>query len=199
MKGRYSLTLGVAITLAVLLGSVSAANAQYPPGYGPPPGYGAPRMYRDGLVVGFGLGFGVISAPDCGDVCGGAFSGELHLGGMLNPRMAVMADLWSNIRDVPNSDATAWSGIYTAALQYWATDIIWLKGGLGLGHMQIYSNVDNFTYGDEWGFAAMGAAGIEVVHASNFALDLQLRLGRGFYSQGGDVNNFGFMVGLSWY
>ena len=38
---------------------------------------------------------GVRSArTTCGDVCGGGFSGEFHIGGMVNPRLALMGDFW---------------------------------------------------------------------------------------------------------
>src|SRR5262245_455108 len=168
MRRRHApLLLGIATTLTLLLGTVSAAQAQYPPPYGPPPGYGGrPVMYRDGLVIGFGLGFGAMAASNCGDLCGGALPGEFRLGGMANPRMALMADFWGNIRDVPNSDATLTNSLFTGALQYWVNDIIWLKGGIGAAHAQTYSNLVGVVYGDEWGFGVMGAVGIEVVHAS---------------------------------
>jgi hypothetical protein len=156
-------------------------------------------MYREGLVVGGGLGFGGISADQCGDVCGGVFSFEGHIGGMMNPRMAVMIDLWANVRNSTSLDAAVWNGIYTGALQYWLTDIVWLKGGIGAGHMQLTSNGDGVPFGDEWGLAIMGAGGVELVQAGTFALDLQLRLGHGFFSEGGDVNSLGFMAGFNWY
>jgi hypothetical protein len=201
MTRDKSLALGFGIALAVMIGSASIAHAQYAPGYGPPPGYypPAPRMYRSGLVLGVGVGFGLISAADCGDICGGVLSGEFHIGGMMNPRLAVMADFWGNVRNSSDLSTTVWNGIYTGALQYWATDILWLKGGAGLAHMQLTDNGSGFAFGDEWGFGLMGAAGLEVVQSSTFALDLQLRLGHGFFSQGGDVNNVALMVGFNWY
>jgi hypothetical protein len=195
-----SLVGKVGIVLALLIGSVSVAHAQYPPPYGPPPGYYGPRgVYRNGLVIGFGAGIGGISASDCGDVCGVVGSGEFHIGGMLNPRLALVADFWANLRNSASIDATVWNGIYTGALQYWLTDMFWLKGGMGLGHMQLTDNASSVAFGDEWGFALMGAGGVEVMQSPNFALDLQARLGHGFFSQGGDVNSFAFMVGLNWY
>jgi len=213
MRRGHNVAFGIAIAACISLGSMATAHAQYqpyqppppPPGYGPPPGYYPPPpppprgMYRHGLVIGGALGGAVIDAQDCGDVCGGSLSLEGHIGGMINPRLALMGDFWANIRSIPNSDATTWSGIYTAALQYWVNDIFWLKGGLGIGHMQIYSNTQDVVFGDETGLAAMGAAGVELIQSSVFALDIQGRLGHGFYSQGGDVNNFAFLVGVNWY
>jgi hypothetical protein len=203
------LTFGTAALL--LVGSASIAHAQYqspPPGYGPPAGYGYPPppppppprgMYRDGLVLGLAGGFGGISASNCGDVCGAAGAFEFHIGGMLNPRTALMGDIWFNAHGIPNSDGTTVHTIYTVAAQYWATDKLWLKGGIGGGNMRITSSTANFDYTSESGLALMGAVGFEVLQVSSFALDLQFRVGHGFYSQGGDVNNFAFMIGANFY
>ena len=40
-----------------------------------------------------------------------------------------------------------------------------------------------------------------MLQSYNFALDIQLRVGNGFYSQnqGGSAQNYGLMVGFNWY
>jgi hypothetical protein len=198
MKSAKPLALAFGITLAMLLADIPSAHAQY--GYPPPP---PPRgYYRSGLLLGFGLGGGAISAELCGAACGGGFSGEFHIGGMMNPRLAVMGDVWGIFHpwDEAGFSATTAHTIWTFALQYWVNPIVWLKGGAGIGHMQLIDESSGgVTFGEETGFAMQGAVGVEVAHAANFALDLQLRLGRGFYSGGGDVNNLAFMVGFNWY
>ena len=81
------------------------------------------------------------------------------------------------------------------------TDIVWLKGGIGFANLKISDENDpnvSIAFDDESGGAVMGAAGVEVVQSYNFALDLQVRAGHGFYS-GGDLNNLAFMVGFNWY
>src|SRR5207253_10416943 len=129
--------------------------------------------------VGVGLGVGLISASDCGDLCGAGFAGEAHIGGMLNPRTALMFDAWTNIHPVPGTDANTTSTIITGALQLWLNDIIWLKGGLGLGNTQATDVDTNYpTLGlilDANGFAVIGAGGSGLVHYWNLALDLQRR------------------------
>jgi hypothetical protein len=200
------LGLGLAtLVLLGLLGSGAVAQAQYyqqapPPGYGypppPPPRYG---MYRSGLVFGAALGIGGISAQDCGDTCGAGFAFELHLGGMVTPVFALMGDVWVNTHSIPDSDGTLVHTIYTVAGQYWVTDKLWLKGGIGGGDIQIASKSDNFAYTDENGLAVMAAGGFELLQVDNFALDAQLRLGHGFYSQGGDATNWAIMIGANWY
>jgi hypothetical protein len=206
--------LGLGIAMLIVLGASSVAHAQYyqappPPGYyAPPPRYAYPPpppprrygMYRYGLVVGFALGGGGIEMSNCGAACGGAFSGEFHIGGMMNPRMALMMDVWGNFRDfvdpATGNDDSASHTFWTAALQFWPADILWLKGGLGIAHRQIS---DAFaTYDDETALGLVLAAGVEVLQVGTMALDLQFRFGHGFYSDAG-LNNYAFLVGLSWY
>ena len=211
MINASRLGLGLGIATILVLGSSSVAHAQYqgpPPGYyAPPPRYGYPPpppppprgMYRYGLVLGVGLGVGGISASDCGDVCGTAGALEFHIGGMINPRLALMGDFWFNGRSIPNTDASAVHSLYTFAAQYWASDIFWLKGGIGGANMNISSNVDGYPYTSENGLGLLGAIGIEFLQAGNFALDGQLRFGHGFFNIGGDVNVWALMVGANWY
>jgi hypothetical protein len=188
---RHPIALAGFIFAAVTLGSLlteSTAAAQYRRGYyaPPPPYYGRP--VREGLVLG------------CGVECGAGFAGEVHIGGMLNPRTALMFDGWTNIHPISGTDGQTASTIFAGALQYWVTDIIWLKGGLGLGNTNISSQSAG-TVGDATGFALMGAAGVEIVHYWTFALDLQLRLAHTFHSdaEGGAVDDVAFMVGFNWY
>ena len=222
MRPRQPLIVGLGVALLTLLGSISVAQAQYAPppqGYAPPPSYYPPPpppprgVYRSGLVYGFSLGLGSISFSGCGDVCGVAGMGEFHIGGMIGPRLALEGDFWGGVHAFSDSvlgDGETFNGIYSLALQYWLTDIIWVKGGLGLGNVQISASCDDFgddcNFDDETGFAFMLAAGIEIVQSYNFALDLQLRYGNVVYktaddgSQGdGDTNMFAFMVGFNWY
>jgi hypothetical protein len=196
--------IGIAAVMLLLAGA-SAANAQYaqprgyppppPPGYYPPPAYRG--MYRQGLVLGLAIGGGTISASDCGDFCGGALALQFDIGGMLNPQLALVFDGWVNIHDVPLSDITAFNEIYTGALQFFVTDILWLKGGVGFGRYQQTDSVGSL--GDDSGLALLAAGGVEVLQSQNFALDLQLRLGHAFYSVAKDMTNFALMVGVNWY
>ncbi len=207
MRSLKPLAVGLGITLLTLLGSFSVAQAQYaqPQYYPPPP---PPRgVYRSGLVYGFSLGVGGLSLADCGDVCGAVGMAEFHLGGMIGPRLALMGDFWEGVRyfsDLNLGTGETFHGIYTLALQYWLTDQLWVKGGLGVGRIQINSDISAFPVDDESGFGFMLAAGIEVVQSYNFALDLQLRYGNVAYSSvssggAGDANTFGVLVGFNWY
>jgi hypothetical protein len=201
MYEKKTLRLGVAIIALVLLGTISAANAQPrnypPPGYYPPP---PPRgMYRQGLVLGFGLGGGAISASGCDDgSCGGAFALAFDIGGMLNPQTALVFDGFINFHGIPQTDIVAINEIYTAALQFFVTDILWIKGGAGFGNYQQTSDSVG-RIGSDSGFAVLAAGGVELVQSYNFALDIQLRLGHAFYSTAKDMTNFGLLIGVNWY
>ncbi|HVT10200.1 MAG TPA: outer membrane beta-barrel protein [Polyangia bacterium] len=214
---RKTLTfaLSVGIVLAASLAAAPAAQAQYARPYyypPPPPPPPPPRgVYRSGLVWGFSLGLGGLTMPDCGTVCGVVGMGEIHIGGMVSPRLAIMGDFWEAGRyysgDATLGSGGIYNGIYTLAAQFWLNDIIWVKGGIGFGRVQIssdYADPYNDTVDDESGFAFMLAAGIEIVQAYNFALDLQLRYGNVAYDSranggDGDANEFGVMIGFNWY
>ena len=144
-------------------------------------------------MFGGSLGLGIIDGPNCAPLCGGAGMVAGHIGGMLNPRLALMGDFWGLApplqrrltarHDLPQhlDDRRCSTG---------STDIVWLKGGHRLRPLQLEYDGESVAFDDESGLAIMGAAGVEVVQSYNFALDLQVRAGHGFYD-GGDVNNFG--------
>jgi len=209
MSHRKNLIAGLGVVLLTVLGSVSIAEAQgYPPPYYPPPPPPPPPhgVYRSGLIFGVSAGLGAISASNCGDECGVAGLFEAHLGGMISPRAALMFEVWG--ADHPWTDAAGDSRetintFITGAAQYWLTDILWLKGGVGLAVIRstVVDDLGNSAENSFSGFALFGAAGIEVLQTYNFALDIQLRIGNGFYSQadGGDAQNYAVMVGFNWY
>ncbi len=211
-RKSLTLALGLGIALATVLGTTSAAHAQYAPGYYPPPPPPPPPprgVYRSCLVFGGSLGLGGFWYADCGDICGFALSGELHIGGMIAPRMALMGDFWEGYHyfsnDAYNGSGSTYNGIYTLAAQYWVNDVLWVKGGLGFGHITVTAG--DYYYGgraDDSGFAFMLAAGVEVFQAYNYAMDLQLRYGNATYSSSGpdspgNTSMFTAMIGFNWY
>jgi hypothetical protein len=212
MSHRKNLIVGLGVVLLTVLGSVSIAEAQgYPPPYYPPPPPPPPPhgVYRAGLVFGFSGGVGAIHTNNCGDACGVAGLGEGHLGGMISPRAAVMFEIW--LADHPfsagGSSFETINTFFTGAAQYWVNDIVWVKGGLGVAEIRQdinggYAYGYSYTSASNTGFALFGAAGVEVMQSYNFALDIQLRVGNGFYSDTAgsfSVQNYGLMVGFNWY
>jgi hypothetical protein len=199
MTSGKRLAVAFGITLLTAFGSVSAAQAQYAPRpyYAPPPPRG---VYRSGLVFGGSIGAGATASSGCGVYCGGSGMIEGHLGGMLNPRLALVGDFFGSVHPWDDGIYTGqtYQGLFTFAAQYWATDILWLKGGVGFSHLQFGYDGD-IPLSDESGLALMAAVGVELVQSYNFTLDGHLRLGRGVYSTGPDVNNIGLMIGVNWY
>jgi hypothetical protein len=220
MSHRKNLIVGLGVVLLTVLGSVSVAEAQgYPPPYypPPPPPPAQPRgVYRAGVIYGFSAGLGAIGQSSyggvgCGSQCGAAGLLEGHLGGMIAPRAALMFEVWG--ADHPWSDGAGnshetFNTFVTGAGQFWLSDIFWLKGGLGLAYY--HDTINGYGYYGNYsavvssasGFGIFGAGGIEVLQSYNFALDIQGRIGSGFYSQYGNsfsVQNYAVMVGFNWY
>ena len=147
---------------------------------------------------------GIIDGPNCFSVCGGGFMVEAHIGGMLNPRLALMGDVWLGSRyfdDVHlrnRVDLQQRSGRST--LQYWLTDIIWINGGIGFARLQIYVDQDlsGFPYDDET--AARSPARPASRSCSRTTGRWICKSARATPStDGGDLNNLAFMVGINWY
>ena len=85
-----------------------------------------------------------------------------------------MGDFWGGPPwDNGYGTGTTYHGLYTLAVQYWATPILWLKGGIGFA--QLSTGYDGEAVPDENGPGIIGAIGVEVLQAYNFALDLQFR------------------------
>ena len=196
----YWIILG--ITAAVLIGSSSQASAQYygRPRYYAQPAYYPPSTYRNGLVLGAAIGVGGLTADQCGDLCGSGLSLEGHIGGMVNPRMAIVFDAWTVIHPTNSFNGSTTDTIYSGALQFWAAPMVWFKGGIGLGNTTV-SNNDLNTIQGATALALMGAVGVEILQNGPFALDLQGRVGHTFFSDsdGGPITNYAFMVGFNWY
>jgi hypothetical protein len=131
-----------------------------------------------------------------------AGEGDLHIGGVINPRLALMLELQGNIQTIHsdglNGDTTLSQGAAMFAAQVWLLPVLWIKGGLGFAQLQ----ADNafFTSDLGSGFAVMGAIGIELMSARNFAFELQGRIIEGTYNSGDDHLTSGTVgIGINWY
>jgi len=146
------------------------------PGYTPavqpvPQAYGPYRTHH-GLTIGFGFGAGFVTCDGCGDsTTEVAF--DFHVGGFLNPRLALMYDV-AGIVDSEDG-FTAVLATNTIAVQYWVAPQFWVKGGLGVSQARISGD---FGSDSEYGVGATFAGGFEIIPArrSNFALDIGARL-----------------------
>ena len=142
MTSGKRLAVAVGIGLLTVFGSLSAAHAQYRgqrPYYGAPPP--VPRgVYRSGLVARAARsGAAASTRPNCGICCGGA--GMVEASHRRHAEPAPRADGRLSGAGHPywttgTATARPTTASTTIALQYWVTDIIWLKGGIGFGNMQ---------------------------------------------------------------
>jgi len=178
-------TLSLTIPLAI-----TAAHAD--------DGYG---LRRSGVTFGGGLGAGTISCSDdgCKDF-DGAGSIDLHVGGMLGPRVALIFDVWWMLH---NKDrVTVEQGIVTAAVRAWPIDHFWLQGGLGVARSGVHysSQLIEVTSRTEWVPGFHLGIGVEPIATNTFALDISLRYGTGFYSDGDNmIHNASLNLGVSFY
>ncbi len=200
----------------------SVASAQ-PGAYGPRRGggyYSNPHVTPDGfwdrggrLVWGLSLGLGGMSSksgpiecPAC-DYNPIAVEVDAHIGGMISPRLALMAELQGNVQTVDEQGGgegtqSLAQGALMFAAQYWVVPKVWIKGGLGFAHL-------SFNYSDYYGefdepiddgAAFMVGAGIELLSSRDFALDLQGRYIRGSYDGIDDNISSGTIgIGVNWY
>jgi hypothetical protein len=82
--------------------------------------------------------------------------------------------------------------------QFWLLPQLWIKGGLGFAHLEVDDQFFTEDFGT--GVALMGAAGIELFSAPNFALELQGRLIEGSYhSLDDNVTSGTIGIGINWY
>jgi hypothetical protein len=179
------------------------------PGYGPPPVPGGFHNREGRLAWGFSLGLGYMNENGDRVSCTGCDStpvtGEVdfHIGGMINPRLAILFELQGNVQQIAldaNNDATLTQTLVMGAVQYWVTPQLWLKGGLGVAHLDVNDNVSGETIPQADGLGLMGGIGYELLSARNFAVDLQGRLTEGSYNGASDHITSGTIgVGLNWY
>lgn len=174
--------------LALLCALAAQAAAQSAPP--PPPGPGGPGPWttppphhlRRGLMVGVGVGGGSMVA-DC-DACDSTFEAgglDAHIGYMITPRLAIMLDVWGMVHH--ESFLTVYQEINTVAARWWLMPNLWLQAGLGNANAGykwsgIFVNVEDRT---ENTAGVMVGAGYEFYVKPQFAIDVYVRYGTGFY------------------
>jgi Outer membrane protein beta-barrel domain len=165
---------------------------------------GGGAVEREGFLFGFAVGGGSISCKDCD----GSSSGptlDLHIGTMVGEKMAVMLDgsgIAVSEDDSYGEKITETFTVDTIALQYWVTDRVWVKGGIGAAMLR-WSGPNIETVSDT-GLGLMAAAGVEVVQKGKFTLDIQgrfLTAQHDPFDTGTKIrfNQIMGMVGFNWY
>jgi hypothetical protein len=198
------------LVLAVMLApGIAGAQGYYGGGYAAPlPGGFHNRVGRlmSGVSVGLGGmhdgGSGITQCDQSCDYNPLAVEVDGHLGGMINARFALMAEVQVNAQtvhsDALNGDTVLSQGALMLAGQFWVTPQLWVKGGIGFAHLDAQDDYTQYDFGG--GGAIMGGVGYEVLSARFFAVDLQARLIEGSYHGLDDHITSGTIgVGLNWY
>jgi hypothetical protein len=198
------------LVLAILCSAPALASAQRY--YGRRAARTAPGGFHDRtghLTLGASLGLGgmydggsaITSCDNC-DVQPLAGELDLHIGGVVSPRLALMLEIQGNLQTVHSNafddDAVLTQGAAMFAAQVWLLPQLWLKGGIGFANLQVEDRffIDDFGTGA----ALLGALGVELLSAPNFSIDLQGRLLQSFYNTLDDrVTSATIGIGINWY
>jgi hypothetical protein len=154
-------------------------------------GGGSPYVDREGFLIGFSGGAGVISPDPC-ENCGVAFAGELHLGAMASSYgdVAVMLEAGGLGRE------NLHHAFLAAAAQWWPDpwERFWLRGGVGIGSQ----GADDEEHRDAAYPTVLAATGFEVVRSYRFTVDLQAQ-GVITFGPHRTGRSFSVNVGFNWY
>jgi hypothetical protein len=197
------------LVLAILFAPALASAQRYGRGHqrSAVPGGFHDRAGR--LTYGFSIGLGgmhddgsaITSCRNC-DFSPLTFEADIHLGGMLSPRLGLMFEGQGNIQtihsDFIDGDTTLSQGAAMFAAQFWIIPQLWIKGGIGVARL----TVDDAFFTEDFGTggALMGALGIELLSAPNFALELQGRIIQASYRSLDDNITSGTIgLGINWY
>jgi hypothetical protein len=191
-------SLVLAVTTIVSVPAVASAQGTSEP----------PPHPRQGVFGGFGLHAGNLSCE--GDNCNDFFKAggaNAHVGWGFNGKLGLVFDLWG--MTAKENDVTISQGFATIGVRYWVVPILWVQGGIGGAQASIkYDGPFGITFEDHTDGAAgvVGAVGIEVIKSKSFALDVQGRIGYGFYGdndEDGEPDNTGrsasLGVGFTWF
>lgn len=185
--------LRLACVTAFLLALPAVAAAQ---GYNPPPPEPPARV---GLELGFGLYGGEINCEnENGDFCDGVTEAggiDLHANWFFTPQLGIFGDVWPMVHT--DEDWTFTHNIVTLGVKWRPVPILTLAGGLGSAQARLrYEGplVEAEAETDVVG-AVMFSAAVEIVRARGWAIDLQARIGTGFYDDDDNGNGEADVVG----
>jgi hypothetical protein len=179
-------------TLAVL-GVAGPALAQ-----GTAPGAPAAVPERLGWELGFGLYGGEINCENQdGDFCNGATEAggfDVHANYFFRPDLGITLDIWPMFHT--ENDWTLTHNIATVGLKWRPAPIFTFTAGVGSAQAKLsYERVLGIEARSDAVPAVMLGAAIEVVRGRSFAIDLQARVGVGFYDEDDDGDGQADFVG----
>ncbi|WP_428268020.1 hypothetical protein [Haliangium sp.] len=162
--------------------------------------------YRDGFLIGVGLGSGTFQGVGVDDLStvGGTLS--LRVGTVATERLlwVLQADLLGGPQRTREGDSESTSieqlNTITLGAQYYLRQVVWLKAGLG---MAVLSRVVNPSTGEAARHSSAGPAlatslGYDMVRLGSFVLDLELGLGISLH-EGGAAPSAAVRLAATWY
>ncbi|MEM9490974.1 MAG: hypothetical protein AAGC55_17630, partial [Myxococcota bacterium] len=105
------------------------------------------------------------------DAYGGYFM-DARLGGMVNPRLALSVEYWSDGHNADNDSSFTLNSLAVAAT-FWPRSRLWLRAGLGTSLLSIYQGRSDDS---RRGYTFTGAIGYEIAHRGKWAFDLSATL-----------------------
>jgi hypothetical protein len=190
----------VLVAISVALTPTLAAAQSAPPA---PPA-------RVGIELGAGLYGGEIHCEnENGDFCDGVTEAggfDLHANYFFSPKLGVSLDVWPMIHK--DDDWTFTHTIVTVAAKWRPVPILTLTGGVGSAQAHLsYRGIVNLDSETDTVPSVMFAAALEVVRGPRFGIDLQARVGVGFYDEDNNDNgeadvtgkNLGVGVAATWF
>jgi hypothetical protein len=193
----------VVLTFAFCALSSTAAFAQrYGYGWnnGPPPGSSLP--VRQGLILGGSLGGGVMyqacssSSTDCTNSLGGG-AGEVHLGGMLSPTIAIMGEVAAMVSNTDVFGLQYAHVTLAAVARAYFANRFFVEGGVGFGHVELQDSNGNTLASNQTAFSLTVSGGVELIQAWHWDLNLNLREVSTFYNP--SLHNLSFNVAIDWF
>ena len=180
---RASILAAAGATLTLFAGT---AAAQYAP---PQPTTPPPRL---GTELGFGLYGGEINCEnENGAFCDGVTEAggiDLHASYFFTPQWGLTIDVWPMVHTEDDWTFTHTIGVIGAKFR--PVPILTLTAGLGSAQARWrYDGVVDLEAETDTVAAVMFAAGLDLLRGDSFALDVQARIGIGFYDD--DDNNNG--------
>jgi hypothetical protein len=163
---------------------------------------------RQGFVIGFGIGGGVISISDSDqevpfdEAQGGGSFPNLKVGWMVNDRLAILGMYAGMSYEYEGKDRSF--DAFMPSVQYWVKDRWWVNAGAGLA-MDFPAFYEDNIKDEDWNFggAVAFSTGYELVQKKSFALDLQTQLQMGWTNLDNDKNREAVVLsiglGFNWY
>lgn len=193
----------LAFALVTVAAAAPAAAQSRPPG--PPP-----LPERVGFELGFGLYGGEINCEDQnGDFCDGVTEAggfDVHATYMFRPHLGVTFDVWPMFHREDNWTFT--HNVVTLGVKWRPAPVISLTAGFGSAQARLhYEGIIDVDSESETAPSVFLGAGLDLVRGRNFAIDVQARVGAGFYGEDRDNDgnpdivgrNVGFGAGVSWF